>query len=463
MPADAMEPLAYQNRFVRQLVQTMNDYEASDATPQVISGPDNMVILQVSLEEWIKLVSSVFTGADICYPDESDSVRWILLRAVEQPVDLCALIAECIATSEATQAAIRDFVTTDPEINQHISDIAIKITEAQIVGKIVEGDCDNSVVAGKVVAIVERMNARNVDFLEILEVGTNDEERVANIIQAIPGLSETPANEIIDLAQDFLEDFAENYNAAVTEDWLDEVEEDLYCLAKESEDCSLTYQQLFDYFQARVGSGLTVESVLHNVIQFVLNGDFPTDNLVASGLYAIQLGFILAGQEFNGMSVPTIGSLTRDAAPSTKWEDWDECAPPPDPNCTDFTSGEGLWHVYADTGDYVASEGYQGDYFSGFGETVLYVERSATTGLGTATGYTFTLNASVNVSTAHLFVNDVASGSRFGLTGVSEIVFDSSTIGGWTDKDANYKIRLQLTTSGDNSWRLIEACVLIAP
>lgn len=375
MPADAMEPLAYQNRFVRQLVQTMTDYEASDATPQVISGPDNMIILQVSLEEWIKLTSSVFTGADICYPDESDSVRWILFRAVEQPVDLCALIAECIATSEATQAAIRDFVTSDPEINQHISDIAIKITEAQIVGKIVEGDCDNSVVAGKVVAIVERMNARNVDFLEILEVGTNDEERVANIIQAIPGLSETPANEIIDLAQDFLEDFAENYNAAVTEDWLDEVENELYCLAKESEDCSLTYQQLFDYFQARVGSGLTVESVLHNVIQFVLNGDFPTDDLVASGLYAIQLGFILAGQEFNGMSVPKLGSLTRDAAPSTKWEDWDECGPPP--TCQyDFITGDQGWSDFTGTGQPLAI--YHPDEGWGKGGAVVagsYIER----------------------------------------------------------------------------------------
>ena len=322
MPA---EKLAYQNRFVKQLVQELQGYEASTSLPQVISGPDNIIILQVSLEEWVKILSSVFTGADFCYPEESDTVRWSLLRAVEQPMDLCALIADCIANNPATKQAIIDMLKDSEEFNTYLADKVTALTEGMIKGKVVEGSCDNSVLAGKVIAIVERMDEINQDFFEIVEVGTNDEEKVSAVLSAIPGVGETPANEILDFLQDVLEDFQENYAAAVTEAWKDGVSRELYCLAKEQEDCSLTFEQIFNYFQERVGSELTIGSFIYNVINFVIDGDFNTDELVASGIYAMQLGFLLAGREFAGMNVPLLQALTSDAAPSNRWEFWDPC------------------------------------------------------------------------------------------------------------------------------------------
>ena len=241
--------------------------------------------------------------------------------------DVQAALATVITTVPVVQDAIVDMLQANEEFTDYIGEQVIAMTSEQIGGKFMGGDCDNSVVAGRVVAIVERLNTNNEDFFEILEVGTNDEERVSAVISAIPGLSEAPVDEILDILQSLLENLAENYAAAITEEWKDDVEEDLYCIAKtESEDCSLTYQQLFEYFRDRAGADLTITSLIKNVIEYVINGDFSNDELVASGMYAIQLGFILTGQDFNGMNLPKIGAITRDALPSTKWEDWGDCS-----------------------------------------------------------------------------------------------------------------------------------------
>jgi len=350
-----MEKLAYENRFVRQLVQTLDDYSEADCAdnpPQVISGPDNLIILRVSLEEWTRLVSSVFTGADICYPEISDTVRWSLLRAVECPVSLCDLIAECIATSPAVAQAIADliaenetvqnalsnFVINDEDITNNITNIVDGLTSAQLAGAITS-DCNNNVLAGQVITIVQRMHDYNLDALQIIEVGTNDEERIAAILEGIPVMGELPFGDILEAVQKLLEDFTENYSAAVTEEWKTSVEEDLYCLAKQKPGCALDYADLFNYFQARVGSNLTVESLIENVVTFLINGDFSTDDLVASGMFALQLAFVRVGKEFFGLDLPKFTSLVRDAGTSTEWEEWDDCA---ETDCIDMTDWSAL-------------------------------------------------------------------------------------------------------------------------
>lgn len=292
-------------------------------------------------ESFTRVFSALVNGAFMTYgpTGEAHQVIWDFLVNVEYPVSFCDQVAQAILTCEDVQAALAtviaapgpvqdaivDMLQSSDEFNTFITQQVMKLTGEQIAGKFTGGDCSNSVVAGRMVAIVERLNTNNEDFFEIVEVGTNDEERVSAVISAIPGLSEAPVDEIIDLLQSLLENLAENYSAAITEGWKDEVERDLYCLAKESDDCSLTYQQLFDYFRNRAGADLTIGSLIKNVIDYVINGDFSSDELVASGMYTIQLGFILTGQDFAGLNLPLIGAITRDALPSTKWEDWDPC------------------------------------------------------------------------------------------------------------------------------------------
>lgn len=272
-------------------------------------------------ETFTRVLSALINGAHITYGEGASQVIWDFLVNVEYPVSICDQIAECITESEAVRSALRDFVTSDDAVRNYIEGLSSELVE----GKIVEGPCSNSIVAGKIVAIVERLNVINEDALEIVEVGTNDEEKMASFISGVPVLGLAPVDEALDFLQDFLEDFSENYSAAVTEEWKDEVENDLYCIAKGKPDCSLTYEDLFNYFANRTSSGLTIGSVLSDVLGFVISGDFATDDLVASGMYMVQLALMRVGKEFFGMTLPRIGAITRDALPSSKWEDWGDC------------------------------------------------------------------------------------------------------------------------------------------
>lgn len=330
-------------------------------------------------ETFVKVLSSLVNGAAITYGDGGRAVVWEFLRNVEFPVNMCQIIADCISDPESpAYAAVRDLVLNDPDINDYILQTAGSVTAAQITSPVVGNGCDNSAVAGAVIAIVERMNDINVDALEIIEVGTNDEEKVSAVLEGIPIFGELPIGDILDFAQDLLEDFFENYNASVTSEWKDSVSEDLYCLAKESPTCELTFEQLFEYFQNRAASGLNLFSTIYDIVSFVVNGDFGTDELIASGMYAVQISLILRGSEFFGMTVPKMSAFTRDALPSTRWEEWDECGePPPVEDCYDFAASEQSFIPYSNGIVEYATYSAGNGFGVGFNPGIIKIRRAS--------------------------------------------------------------------------------------
>lgn len=308
--------------------ETEDDGECS---PSSFVWPDDpeertLVPFYLSQREYTVLSSCIDVGRDIAYSDDAIKVWELWTRNMRCEVSICSMIIACIQNDEDVQAAIVDMLRENEEFNDYITSRTAGSTSGQTGGNLLAGDCNYNVVAGSIIQIIDRLDQNNTDFFEIIEVGTNDEERVSAVISAIPGLSEAPVDEILNMLQEMLTDLAENYAAAITSEWKLEVVEELWCLAVTMPDCALTYGQLFDYFANRAGSGLNLGSLISNIIHYVINGDFSTDELIASGMFTIQLGFILTGREFNGMNIPTIGALARDAGESTAWVDFD-CAP----------------------------------------------------------------------------------------------------------------------------------------
>lgn len=425
--------------------------------------PEERTILPlfVSQREFTAILSAMDVGADIAYPEQYIEVMWLMVRNLRYGVNICQMIADCIATSPETQQALRDFVTTDQQIIDTFTELVEGLTEGQIISPVVEKGCDPSDVAGAVIAIVERMDTYNVDALEIIEVGTNDEEKIASVVAGIPALGILPFDEIIDFAQDLLEDFFENYNAAVTEEWKDDVAEDLYCLALEDPDCKLSYEQLFNYFQNRAGSSLTTLSTIVDIINFVRTGDFNTDELVASGMYAIQLAFVRVGREFFGINLPKIGALTRDALPSSRWEEWDDCGgPPPDPNCVDLTEDEFGWSVEGGNGSYVSGQGFAGLYYGVFDQTFIHITH------GSTSEFYEKVIVRLNEGVTELRLSDASGGTGYDYTGAAsdEIEFSIDTFPAWVNMDGAYGMDVRTAQSGNRSTlRIVEICKYPAP
>lgn len=272
------------------------------------------------------------------------------------PVDFCsqlmtceeeleAIIASLLGTSDTIHDSLMDMLGQSDDFKELVRRTASGSSGSQTGGELTDG-CDPAKIAGELIQLIDRLDTNNVDFLEIVEVGTNDEENVANLLQAIPGLGESPADEIIDFGQGLLATFTENYLAAVTSSWKIEVVEDLFCIATSDEDCKLTFEQVFNYFQTRSGSSLSLTSAIRDIVHFVINGDFDSDDLIASGMFAVQLAFIVAGRDFYGLNIPTIGALMRDADESTAYEDFDEC---PVAWCKSFVNSD-LHSVFTPSG-----------------------------------------------------------------------------------------------------------------
>lgn len=331
---DEMEQLAFKNRFVRQLVQDLDNFEASDATPQVISGPDNLILLQVSLEEWIQLTSSVFTGADICYPDKSDTVRWILYRAVEQPMDLCALIAQCIENSPETRAAIRDLVLTDPEINQHINDLAFEqaMSLSERGENILKPEaCDPGFLFNQASVLVQLLHDLSEDIFEAIEVGTNQAERAQLLASGIPGVGLAPFDEIIGLADQLVEEIAEDYAGAYDEGLFDDIRCKIFCAIKD--DCELSLDKVIGVYEELFSDAIPSDplSAFLAVITYLSNGDLPTDAPVYAMhllvLTAMRMSSEVLGIDFTRLALRVI------AAGDESDNDWgilcEDCPPPP--------------------------------------------------------------------------------------------------------------------------------------
>lgn len=284
-----------------------------------------LVPFYLSLNEYTVLSSAVDAGSDIAYSDDAIRVWWLWTRNMRCKVPICSLIIDCITNDVDTQQAIVNMLMTNDTFNNYLEERINELTTGLITEKLIAGECDEGIVFGKVKAMVDHMNKANVDFFEKIEVGTNDEEKFAAILEGIPILDELPIGDVIDFGQDILEDFAENYDAQVDADLLQEWYCGLWCKAMSREDCSLTYGDIFDYFQNRVSSSLTLGSTIADFVNFIRFGDFSSGTRVADGMMALQAGLVRTGRSFTGMSLPTLGYATRDAVSSSGWEDCDVC------------------------------------------------------------------------------------------------------------------------------------------
>src|SRR5688500_10924498 len=62
--------------------------------------PEERTILPlfVSQREFTAILSAMDVGADIAYPEQYIEVMWIMVRNLRYGVDICAMVANCIAT-----------------------------------------------------------------------------------------------------------------------------------------------------------------------------------------------------------------------------------------------------------------------------------------------------------------------------------------------------------------------------
>lgn len=245
-------------------------------------------------------------------------------RGEEQEcMDWCMIIADCIANDASTREALKNTLIdhlADEEIQKILRDVLTGSgggTET-----IVGPDCDYSTLTGGILSLVEHMNDNNVDFLQSFEPGSNKLERVSRLMSVIPLFGLLPLDEVVSFVDEVFGNILENYDAQWTNAVRDEIVRDLFCIAYERGDCTMTFEDIYLYFDSRLDAGLTLNSALQALVEFVLTGEM-TGTRIVDFMFQFQLITMLNAGDFIGVtrkSLITAWLIGRDD-PSPLWED----------------------------------------------------------------------------------------------------------------------------------------------
>lgn len=158
-------------------------------------------------------------------------------------------------------------------------------------------DDDKDAAYGAIVVLVHYIHQKNVDFLEYISQTANIPDQIKRFWSAIPSAGQIiPVDEAADYVGFLIDELKDAYDVIVTEDLLQTVRCDLFCIAL-AYDCHLNTEQLFDYFQNRVWPDFSkVATTLVEMIQFAVSGTFSGQDYF---YFMCLFQFYLAGLKVN--------------------------------------------------------------------------------------------------------------------------------------------------------------------
>jgi len=341
--------------------QEIESVPASGYAPFFFPPEGASLLFYFTEESFLQVLSALINGAALTYPDMWLQVVWDFLQNVEYPMDLCEQIASCIATGEGTQEALRSFITGDTVINNWAKDIAntAVLTAEQLGQNLLKPSvCDFDFTFNQASKLVFMLNQLSEDMFEAMEVGTNALERASLFISAIPAIGGLlPFDEVLTLADNIVENVAEDYVGNYDQGLYDDLRCGLWCTFKD--DCELSIDNALAFYEDKLGTSLPQNPIetLTAISQFILTGDIPGDFTVYA-MHALIIAAMRSGQEMFGINFAQLG-LRITAAGDEADNDWgtlcDECETPPEtrtPVIGAFTGWISGGTIAADTGDY---------------------------------------------------------------------------------------------------------------
>ena len=231
--------------------------------------PDEKVdiVINLSLNEYVSLANCIDVGRDIAYGDNSIYLWWLWCRVV-QSLSLCDSILACVndPNSGIMQSILEQ--TSLQTSEQYRANGQSQ--SGLILGSGVNPSCDLDVLWGGIRSVIDLADTNNVDVLQVIEVVTNPYEFVQEVVLGIFGVELPVIQSIVDWIGWVQDNILENYEAEVTTEYLRVVMCDLFCLTQDS--CQLTPETLTNYFYTRLGSSLTIGSLLDETIAFLIGG-----------------------------------------------------------------------------------------------------------------------------------------------------------------------------------------------
>lgn len=234
--------------------------------------PDEKVSLElnISLNEFIQLASTIDVGRDIAYGDDSVKI-WNLWSTVIMPIILdCQDVANCIDTSAEVQQSISSTLDQSGNINPDKSD-SNTTTMTRLPQYSTDSvapppdNCDLDKLWSGIREMVARIDDKGRDVLEDLALINDKAEQIQGLIDIVPLLGDI----IADVAEFFTQavpDLLNGYNAFSNETEIDNLACELFSMV--CNECRYpTFEEVLSVYSSKSIAGLATNPQLLNYSQ----------------------------------------------------------------------------------------------------------------------------------------------------------------------------------------------------
>lgn len=244
--------------------------------PSVEPASNNWYVLCLTPDELQALRDIINIGAPIAYPQNYVTYWQKFAQMQEFPneipldscMDLCQLILDCINSTESLQEVIANFAdgsnisSTDGE---NAGNLASELVNNPL-------GCNDDIIYGMTTQLVEFADRLCKDLFEQIDASQLSATNVGYIFKLIPFVETLPIDEAFELTDKLVDDIETAYLSASTELLKTSIACDLFCIAKDN-GCTLTLEQVRDYFEEQSGVVFTYTNVLTFITDF-LSGTF---------------------------------------------------------------------------------------------------------------------------------------------------------------------------------------------
>lgn len=228
------------------------------------------VVLELSLNEYIALSSSVDVGSDIAYGENAILIWFIWVRSL-YTMDFCDRVDDCITANPTTQTLINNLIlntgTSNP--NSIIPDVTMgsdRIPEADTEPiSTAPPLCDNDALWAGIREMVDRLDQNGRDVIEDLAVINDKIEQIFEAIDLVPILGDF-VKDVSDFFTEEIPDILNAYNAASSPTFLDNLACDLFEMV--CSECRYpTFDEVFQIIASRSLLGVPSSILATNYVQ----------------------------------------------------------------------------------------------------------------------------------------------------------------------------------------------------
>lgn len=241
----------------------------------------------------------------------------------------CEEVQDCIENDEGVRNALQTFV--DHQIEEKLdSNTPGTKPSSERLNENAAGDnpgCDNDVAWGRIRGgLIERSFQRVIDFLEQVQVTTNNQDMLSDALNSIPVLGEVlgvvGVASWISFYDDIRDWLADAFVAQDTTDLRDQIGCDLFCIWQEN--CSLSVQQIRDYYVGKLTPDFPslAEALAGGIIELAAALGELIEDVSSFAVYimlAAEYGFQAEINDWFGVTIQAAKSDLLVGEPSSDW------------------------------------------------------------------------------------------------------------------------------------------------